>query len=407
MGPRHRRAGRPRPRLAGPPHRRRLPRAPGRGHPHRRRTCRPPRSSTCSTSPTPTARRDLCVGTVDTWIAWRLSEGAAPRHRRHQRRPHRRLTDRRLRGWDDARCSTHAAHPEPRRCPPSSTRPASSARPPPCPGAPPIAGIAGDQQASLLGQGCIAPGIAKITFGTGGMLDTVVGADRPTFDPRGGHGCFPIVAHRIGGDDHVGRRGGDARRPARTSSGCATTSASCPTAEASHEVAASVPDAGGAWYVPALLGLGTPQLGLRRPGHAARHHPRHHRRPRRAGRARGRRPPRRRPRRGGRGRRRRTPIGAAPGRRRHVGQPHVRAGPRRRRRSGRSRCRRCSRPRPSAPPSSPASPSARGRRSTRSPPRGSRPRVVEPGAPDRPRPLARGRRAAPAAWIPELSALDF
>ena len=47
------------------------------------------------------------------------------------------------------------------------------------PGAPPLAALAGDQQASLVGQGCVHPGLAKITFGTGGMLDVCVGpADR-------------------------------------------------------------------------------------------------------------------------------------------------------------------------------------------------------------------------------------
>src|SRR4029077_3732060 len=67
------------------------------------------------------------------------------------------------------------------------------------PGAPPIAGIAGDQQASLVGQGCVRPGLAKITFGTGGMLDACVGEHRPGFDYRGAGGCFPIVAWRAGG----------------------------------------------------------------------------------------------------------------------------------------------------------------------------------------------------------------
>src|SRR5205823_8158513 len=67
------------------------------------------------------------------------------------------------------------------------------------PGAPPIAGIAGDQQASLIGQGCTKPGLAKITFGTGGMLDMCAGATRPAFDARGPSGCFPIIAWRRDG----------------------------------------------------------------------------------------------------------------------------------------------------------------------------------------------------------------
>src|SRR5690606_18913829 len=61
-------------------------------------------------------------------------------------------------------------------------------------GAPPIAALVGDQQASLVGQGCVRPGMAKATFGTGGMLDLNLGDDRPRFERQGGQGCFPIVA---------------------------------------------------------------------------------------------------------------------------------------------------------------------------------------------------------------------
>src|SRR5207248_258415 len=61
-------------------------------------------------------------------------------------------------------------------------------------------GIAGDQQASLLGQGCTKPGLAKITFGTGGMLDMNLGSKRPAFEARGPGGTFPIVAWRRGGE---------------------------------------------------------------------------------------------------------------------------------------------------------------------------------------------------------------
>ena len=68
------------------------------------------------------------------------------------------------------------------------------------PGAPVICGIAGDQQASLVGQGCTRPGLAKATFGTGGMLDQCTGAERPPGHAgQGAHGTFPIVAFRVGG----------------------------------------------------------------------------------------------------------------------------------------------------------------------------------------------------------------
>ena len=46
-------------------------------------------------------------------------------------------------------------------------------------GEPPIVAILGDQQASLAGQACVHAGDAKITFGTGAMLDMNLGTDAP------------------------------------------------------------------------------------------------------------------------------------------------------------------------------------------------------------------------------------
>jgi glycerol kinase len=125
------------------------------------------------------------------------------------------------------------------------------------PGAPPIAGIAGDQQASLVGQSCTQPGLAKITFGTGGMLDVCMGPERPGFEVRGQGGCFPIVAWRrdgvlTWGIEAVMLSAGTAVEWLRDDLGLIATSAE------SDDLAASVPDTGDVWFVPALLGLGTP-----------------------------------------------------------------------------------------------------------------------------------------------------
>jgi glycerol kinase len=123
-------------------------------------------------------------------------------------------------------------------------------------GTPPIAGIAGDQQASLIGQSCVRPGMAKATFGTGGMLDVCLG-DQPDFDRRGTGGCFPIVCWRRG-DEVVW--GVEAIMLAAGSNvdwlvedlGILGSPAE------SHEVASRCDDAGGVMFVPAVLGLGTP-----------------------------------------------------------------------------------------------------------------------------------------------------
>jgi glycerol kinase len=203
----------------------------------------------------PNRERDLCVGTVDSWLAWRLTGGAI-----HvidaTNLALTALCTKDGAGWDDELLATLNI---PRASLPTivdSSGIVGEATV--LPGAPPIAGIAGDQQASLLGQACTRPGLAKITFGTGGMLDTVVGPDRPGHEARGGHGCFPIIAHRIGGAITWGVEA--AMLSAGTNVEWLRDDLGLlPTSEASHEVAASVPDSGGAWYVPALLGLGTPQ----------------------------------------------------------------------------------------------------------------------------------------------------
>ena len=125
------------------------------------------------------------------------------------------------------------------------------------PGAPVIAGMAGDQQASLVGQGCLSAGLAKITFGTGGMLDLCTGTERPTFETRGSGGTFPIVAWARNGEvawgvEAVMLAAGTNVEWLRDDLGIIATAAE------SHDVASGCESAEGVVYVPALLGLGTP-----------------------------------------------------------------------------------------------------------------------------------------------------
>ncbi|HVB05041.1 MAG TPA: FGGY-family carbohydrate kinase [Acidimicrobiales bacterium] len=125
------------------------------------------------------------------------------------------------------------------------------------PGAPPIAGLVGDQQASLIGQGCVLPGAAKATFGTGGMLDLCVGGERPAFAVRGEAGTFPIVAWRLGeeltwGIEAILLAAGSCVEWLRDGLGLIER------VEDSSALAASVRDSGGVTFVPAFGGLGTP-----------------------------------------------------------------------------------------------------------------------------------------------------
>ncbi len=124
-------------------------------------------------------------------------------------------------------------------------------------GAPVIAGLAGDQQASLIGQGCTRPGQAKATFGTGGMLDQCLGADPPAGSPRGQAGTIPIIAWRrmsttTWGLEAIMLSAGTCVEWLRDDLGVIDS------AEHSAELAARCDDTGDVWFVPALLGLGTP-----------------------------------------------------------------------------------------------------------------------------------------------------
>ena len=160
-------------------------------------TSRPPSWPCCSTWPIPIAARDLCFGTVDSWVAWTLSAGTLHVTDATNAGGHRSARARRVEV--ERRHARGVAHPRRRAAPHRRLHRHGGRGRSALPGAPPICGIAGDQQASLVGQGCTRPGLAKATFGTGGMLDCCVGDNRPAFDRRGGAGTFPICAWRRAG----------------------------------------------------------------------------------------------------------------------------------------------------------------------------------------------------------------
>ena len=201
------------------------------------------------------ADRDLCFGTVDTWVAWVLSQGDV-HVTDHTNAAVTGLFDHDGSGWNQRVCDLLGI--------PTSILPSivdssgvigtASA----LPGAPPIAAMAGDQQASLVGQGCVNPGMAKITFGTGGMLDLCTGGAAPRSANRSDNRTFPIVAWSRAGEltwgvEAVMLTAGTCIEWLRDDLGLIATSAE------SHDVAAACATSEGVVFVPALLGLGTPQ----------------------------------------------------------------------------------------------------------------------------------------------------
>lgn len=117
----------------------------------------------------------------------------------------------------------------------------------------PIAGIAGDQQAALFGQMCIEPGSIKNTYGTGCFL-LMNSGDKPIMSENR---LLSTVAWKVGGKVTYALEGsifvaGSVVQWLRDGLGCIKCSSDV------EALAASVPDTGGVYFVPALTGLGAP-----------------------------------------------------------------------------------------------------------------------------------------------------
>ena len=117
----------------------------------------------------------------------------------------------------------------------------------------PVAGIAGDQQAALFGQGCFDTGQAKISYGTGSFV--LVNTGRAPLPSR--HGLLATIAWRIDDATHYALEGGAFVAGAlvgwlRDGLGLIER------AEDIEALARSVPDSGGVTIVPAQAGLGAP-----------------------------------------------------------------------------------------------------------------------------------------------------
>ncbi len=117
----------------------------------------------------------------------------------------------------------------------------------------PICAVAGDQQAALFGQHCFAPGAAKCTFGTGLFLLSNTGGE----NVNSKQGLITTLASDVDGLPCYALEGsvftgGAAIQWLRDEMKLLSSAAE------SEQIAASVPDSGGVYVVPAFVGLGAP-----------------------------------------------------------------------------------------------------------------------------------------------------
>jgi glycerol kinase len=197
-------------------------------------------------------RGKLAFGTIDSFLLWRLTGGRV--HATDVTNAARTLLyDIHAQCWDEELVQLlrvpRALLPEVRDCSEiyGATDAALFGR------ALPIAGIAGDQQAALIGQACFSPGTAKSTYGTGCFLLLNTGAVAVTSDNR----LLTTPAYRIGGRIAYALEGsifvaGGAIKWLRDGLRVIESAAESAT------LAARVPDDHGVYLVPAFVGLGAP-----------------------------------------------------------------------------------------------------------------------------------------------------
>ena len=197
---------------------------------------------------------DLAIGTIDTWLLWKLTSGAV--HATDPSNASRTmLFDIASLTWSTEMCDLlgvpmHAL-PEVR---PSSGRFGVTSGDDGIAAGIPISGIAGDQQAALFGQACFTPGMVKNTYGTGSFVLMNVGSQCPPVT----EGMLTTVAWTLAdGTPTYALEGaifvtGAAVQWLRDGLSIIDSAAEV------GPLAASVADSGGVYLVPAFTGLGCP-----------------------------------------------------------------------------------------------------------------------------------------------------
>jgi glycerol kinase len=218
------------------------------------------------------AQGHLRAGTIDSFLIWRLTAG---RHHMtdYTNASRTMLLDLRSLDWAGDLLDLFGIPGSllPRLCPSSGVIAMTD---PDCFGAAvPIAGVAGDQQAALFGQGAFGSGDCKNTYGTGCFLLMNVGAE----PAKPQQGLLSTVAWVLSGDGPGEARAGTAGGNATAIRGHATYALEgsvfmgggaaqwlcdalgiIETPSAIGPLAAKAADNGGVYFVPALTGLGAP-----------------------------------------------------------------------------------------------------------------------------------------------------
>lgn len=222
---------------------------------------------------------EVCVGTIDSWLVWRLTGGnAAGIHVTDVTNASRTgLMDLRTLEWSEEALEAFGvpAAVLPRIVPSSGVVGRLAADAVPELAGLPVAGILGDQQAAAFGQAVFAPGQSKCTYGTGSFLLANTGTE-PVSSTSG---LITTVAYQLRGEPARYALEGAVSVAGSLVQWMRDTLGIIDRAEQIEALAASVPDNGGVVIVPAFQGLLAPHwspdatgaiMGLTR--HSARGH---------------------------------------------------------------------------------------------------------------------------------------
>ena len=195
---------------------------------------------------------ELCFGTIDTWLLWNMTGGLHLTDATNASRTL--LMDLDTLGWDEGIADEMGVAlsmlPQIR----SSSEMYGTVRKPAVLAGVPIAGILGDQQAAMFGQACLSAGDAKNTYGTGNFMLLNTGTDKV----RSGNGLLTTVCYKIGSQNPVYALEGSIAVTGSLVQWLRDNLGMISSAAEIEQLAATVADNGGAYFVPAFSGLFAP-----------------------------------------------------------------------------------------------------------------------------------------------------
>ena len=197
-------------------------------------------------------RGELACGTIDCFLLWRLTGGAV--HATDVTNASRTsLFDIHRQCWDEELCRLFRVPQSPLPEVHDNAHPFGLTAPGLFDAQLPIAGMAGDQQAALVGQACFERGMTKSTYGTGCFMLVNTGEEAVASE----HHLLTTPAYRLGGRMTYALEGsifvaGAAVKWLRDGFGVIANAAE------TDSLATQVPDSHGVYLVPAFVGLGAP-----------------------------------------------------------------------------------------------------------------------------------------------------